>query len=861
LISYLDCFHYLYFCSSDNFLQAYPVFGQYVDDDGNRISGDIEFEFALAAINVVRAQCNDTNNFPPLTADNVTIYDDECTRQTIAGQQVITLSFDVPAARDSAYDVDTIYVMISNTAPIDDVNSSALGNNATTPVKDVGITVSAEKDPTGTANDFRLLGIRTLDPETGDGNSQWTCSFTKDDGTYVGSSVGSADANVTDDFDLRRRRSVPQSISATDIDPLESLPIYGRRFLPYREPHSLRSERRDIIADTLSPEARKSILDTLPEYYDARLMLWATGQPPLASVPLNQGACGSCYAFGAATAMAYRLYNHSGGKYNVVPSPQMAMTCSNGCEGGDADVVHDAMVTSYIPASTTQTYTGKVDPADKAAFCAAPGLGSAALAGVQGSIPYVNRRNGVDRPDAGPTSASTSVLGEEAMMQEIYRRGPASVYVQVESLFSTYPANADTCNGVLTDRKCVTGKGSVVADGKCTGRDANHAVTLVGWGVDKVGCPEKGIEPPLRYWIIQNSHGEGWGDCDGVGCGFMKLERGRNTLAVEAAGAVVGFPHLTDARMCPNSTDPSAWCRNGGSFTANCTCYCPPAFGFAGPTCDVCNATCAGGAAPIRTEADPLRGRPATCSCPCSSGYWKPTNLAGYADCGIAVGVWLDGAAAQPLLGNLNTTLSDVVYAPQAPATLSLRFVKIAGRNADAQAPHYGDMVVAVRTGSRPWTKETKWDAIKGKADVCGPKKVENHRVVDCPVDDAWKADGSLEQKTGSLRVAEEGGYDLYLVKYMGQSEFGVDKGFGMDFAKLPQQLWVGGGVSNSSGRRAGPTPGQLKAAMSRSATVNKQNQTAKVISAAASHPLVALCTGSESGKDSDSFRSSSGGT
>jgi hypothetical protein len=133
--------------------------------------------------------------------------------------------------------------------------------------------------------------------------------------------------------------------------------------------------------------------------------------------------------------------------------------------------------------------------------------------------------------------------------------------------------------------------------------------------------------------------------------------------------------------------------------------------------------------------------------------------------------------------------------------------------------------------------------------------------VVDCPVDDAWKADGSLEQKTGSLRVAEEGGYDLYLVKYMGQSEFGVDKGFGMDFAKLPQQLWVGGGVSNSSGRRAGPTPGQLKAAMSRSATVNKQNQTAKVISAAASHPLVALCTGSESGKDSDSFRSFSGGT
>ena len=763
-----------------------------------------------------------------MIADNVTIYDDECTRQTIAGQQVITLSFDVPAARDSIDDVDTIYVMISNVAPIDDINGSALGSNASA-VKDVGITVSPEKDPTGTANDFRLLGIRKLDLDTGDGNAMWTCSFTKADGTYVGSDVGSADANITDDLQLRRRRSTWRDSPTVDIDVLESLPIYGRRFLPEQSVHAPSPSRRDIVADNLSPDARLAILAALPANYDARQMLGSTGQPPLASVPLNQGACGSCYAFGATTAMAYRLYNQSGGMYNVVPSPQMAMTCSNGCEGGDADVVHNAMVQSYVPAATMQAYTGKVDPSDKAAFCGTSSPDSAAVAStLLGSIPYVNRRNGKDSPDIGARSASTNVFGEEAIMQEVYRSGPASVYVQVESLFSTYPGNADTCNGVLTDRKCVTGKGNVAdANGKCTSQDTNHAVTLVGWGVDPVGCPSKGIQPPLKYWIIQNSHGEGWGDCDGTGCGFMKLERGRNTLAVEAGGAVVGYPDLTNARMCPNSTDPSTWCRNGGSFTTTCTCYCPPAYGFSGPTCDVCAPACPGGAAPIRTPADPLLGKPAMCGCPCSKGSWKPPNLAGYTDCGIAAGVWLESASPQPLPANLNTTLPDVVYAAQAPATFSVRFIKISGRNGNAQSPHYGDMVVAVQTGSKPWTKELKWDAIKGKMDVCGPKKVENHRLVDCPVDDAWQSEGYV-QKTGSIQVAEAGGYDLYFVKYMGQSEFGVDKGFGMDFAKLPQQLWVGG-VPNSAGRRAtAPTVDQLKASLSTSAMVNKQSQGAK---------------------------------
>ena len=52
----------------------------------------------------------------------------------------------------------------------------------------------------------------------------------------------------------------------------------------------------------------------------------------------------------------------------------------------------------------------------------------------------------------------------------------------------------------------------------------------------------------------------------------MKLERGRNTLGVDAEGMVVGFPDVNHAKLCQN---PAGWCKNGGPFKIDCTCYCP----------------------------------------------------------------------------------------------------------------------------------------------------------------------------------------------------------------------------------------------------------------------------------------------
>jgi len=91
------------------------------------------------------------------------------------------------------------------------------------------------------------------------------------------------------------------------------------------------------------------------------------------------------------------------------------------------------------------------------------------------------------------------VTGEEAMMQEIYQRGPIACGIAVPESLEEYTG------GIYED---LTGDMDIV-----------HDISVVGYGV------ENGV----KYWTVRNSWGTHWGED-----GFFRVIRGINNIAIES---------------------------------------------------------------------------------------------------------------------------------------------------------------------------------------------------------------------------------------------------------------------------------------------------------------------------------------
>jgi len=93
-----------------------------------------------------------------------------------------------------------------------------------------------------------------------------------------------------------------------------------------------------------------------------------------------------------------------------------------------------------------------------------------------------------------------TVNGTDAMMNEIYQRGPISCTVAVTDEFEKYTG------GVFEDK---TGKTSL-----------DHGIVVAGWGVDDSG---------VEYWVGRNSWGTYWGEKD-----WFRIVKGKNNLGIES---------------------------------------------------------------------------------------------------------------------------------------------------------------------------------------------------------------------------------------------------------------------------------------------------------------------------------------
>jgi hypothetical protein len=490
----------------------------------------------LAAINTIRAQCESdpkfTGQYPPVTADDVTIYDDECRSRVVSGQKFIVLSFDVPTATDAYMMYDAIYVTISTAEAVGDIDENAA--NAT----------SVSINATGYAADFRLVAVRKFDTESGEGQVPWTCDFLDwETGALVDGEWGEDDSTdylLDEDYAYneqldpsqdslasstaapkkRRRRLSSSSGNPRDDSGNVIGNVGGRKYLRVEDvtqhAHGVHaSRRRNSIADTLSAAEKAAILESLPKDYDPRNMSFPIPTPPMITVPTDQSTCSSCWAFAGTTVLSWRLYLQSQGKYNVVPSHQIAMTCGSGSvigkcdEGGYASYVFETANKGYLPAAAMAPYTKTVAAEDRV-FCEDPDPSADALARIASSISYRTKPTKAGEGEEDDHVATTSIQAVETAMKEIFENGPVGMYVEWDDkLLSTYPANPSVCNGIQTDRNCSASKtegNKMEDDGKsCVFDSINHAIAAIGWGEDPIGCPDQGLPGPIKYATIRTA--------------------------------------------------------------------------------------------------------------------------------------------------------------------------------------------------------------------------------------------------------------------------------------------------------------------------------------------------------------------
>ena len=112
----------------------------------------------------------------------------------------------------------------------------------------------------------------------------------------------------------------------------------------------------------------------------------------------------------------------------------------------------------------------------------------------------------------GDSSDSYSPADEDEMKEFLYENGPLSIGINADPL-QTYSS------GILD-----------LPSSKCPSSGINHAVLLVGYGVDS--------NSGLNYWIVKNSWGKSWGES-----GYFRIRRGNGTCGVNCyvLSATVSF--------------------------------------------------------------------------------------------------------------------------------------------------------------------------------------------------------------------------------------------------------------------------------------------------------------------------------
>ncbi|CAM8898985.1 unnamed protein product [Rhodiola kirilowii] len=237
----------------------------------------------------------------------------------------------------------------------------------------------------------------------------------------------------------------------------------------------------------------------LPTEFDARS---AWSQCGTISRILDQGHCGSCWAFAAVESLSDRFCIQFGTNMSLSVNDLLAccgFMCGSGCNGGYP-------IAAWRYFKHHGVVTEECDPYFDDTGCSHPGCEPAYP--TPRCVRKCVNKNQIWRSSKHYSVSAYRINSDpQDIMAELYKNGP------IEVAFTVYEDFAHYKSGVY---KHITGD---VMGG--------HAVKLIGWGTSEDG---------EDYWLIANQWNKGWGED-----GLFKIRRGTNECGIEA-DPVAGLP-------------------------------------------------------------------------------------------------------------------------------------------------------------------------------------------------------------------------------------------------------------------------------------------------------------------------------
>lgn len=260
----------------------------------------------------------------------------------------------------------------------------------------------------------------------------------------------------------------------------------------------------------VKPMSEYDLNEPIPDEFDVRDR-W-TACADIVSHVRDQGACGSCWAFGAAEAISDRVCIGSNGSKAVLISSDDLLSCCGlrcgmGCNGGFPGSawkywVHKGLVSGgdFGDKGTCRPY--EIAPCEHHAVGPRPNCSSE-----DASTPKCVHRcqdgfggNYNDDRHFGAKAYSVH-SSEEAIQRELMSGGSVEGAFDVYSDFPSYKSG--------------------VYQAHSTQFLGGHAIKIIGWGV---------TTDNVKYWLAVNSWNTDWGDK-----GFFKILRGVDECGIESS--------------------------------------------------------------------------------------------------------------------------------------------------------------------------------------------------------------------------------------------------------------------------------------------------------------------------------------